>query len=112
MDSSEFNEYRQYVFGRIGTMGLRILDTEHDVLERIFGTVESPHMERISRRMEIPEILWLRWRKCPYSSLPSWISMKNLRILEVSGSILETLWQHESQVIRNLLCYLGMFNRY
>lgn len=58
----------------------------------------SSLLERIMRGVKSPNLIWLRWRDCPYSSLPSWIPLKNLRVLQVSGSILETLWQQESQV--------------
>ena len=114
MNLSEYNDYN-FVLGRIATKKLQILHIEGGVpLEHILGRVELPDMERILRRIELPELLWLYWRECPYSSLPSWIPVKNLRHLEVSWSELKTLWESESesQVIRNLLCYPGMFSRY
>jgi hypothetical protein len=64
---------------------LQLVDTEGSLLKRILMRVKSPNL------------IWLCWKKCPYSSLPPWISMKNLKVLEVSGDTLETLWQHESQ---------------
>lgn len=60
--------------------------------------VEDGHMERVLRRVQSPNLKWLRWHKCPYSSLPSWIPMKNLTFMEVWGRRLKTLWQDESQV--------------
>lgn len=64
---------------------LQLLATEDGCLKRIFSRVRSPHL------------IWLCWSKCPYSSLPSWIPMDNLRVLEVAGSRLNVLWPHESQ---------------
>eukprot|EP00253_Pinus_taeda_P034021 PITA_34021 len=78
------NDYGSILRG-IAPQMLRILDTEGTVLESILGTVE------------LSGILWLRWKKYPYSSLPSWISVKNLRYLEVWGSELNTLWKSESE---------------
>eukprot|EP00253_Pinus_taeda_P020364 PITA_20364 len=65
--------------------GLRILASEDYYVEAILRRVRSPHL------------IWLRWYKCPYSSLPSWVPLGNLRVLEVRGSRLKTLWQQESQ---------------
>lgn len=56
------------------------------------------HLEPILRRVHSPNLIWLRWRECPYYSLPSWIPMDNLRVLQVFGSVLKTLWQSKSQV--------------
>lgn len=68
-----------------GFLGVDLLDVEDGDMERILGMVRSPNVK------------WVRWYKCPYSSLPSWIPMKKLTFLEVSGSALETLWQGPSQ---------------
>eukprot|EP01018_Ginkgo_biloba_P023103 Gb_38518 [translate_table: standard] len=39
------------------------------------------------------DLLWLRWCDCPYNSIPPHISMKNLRVLELSGKFdFQTLW--------------------
>eukprot|EP00253_Pinus_taeda_P007680 PITA_07680 len=59
--------------------------------------IEDGLLERILRRVHAPNLIWLRWEKCPCSSLPSWILMENLRVLEVHGNELETLWQSENQ---------------
>jgi Leucine-rich repeat (LRR) protein len=72
-------------YGRIGMKKLQLLDTE------------DGHLELILRRVRCPNLIWLRCYKYPYSSLPSWIPMQNLRVLNVAGSELETLWLRESQ---------------
>ena len=102
MGLSEYNARdMELVLRGIGTRCLQILHAEGVVVERIL------------RRVELPDIIWLSWNDCPFSSLPSWIPVKNLRFLRVSGSELITLWESESesQVIQNLLYYLGRFSR-
>jgi hypothetical protein len=64
---------------------LRILDTENALLKHIL------------RRVELPNLIWLHWKKCPHSSLPSWVLMRNLSILRVSESVLNTLCQKEGK---------------
>eukprot|EP01018_Ginkgo_biloba_P037739 Gb_27354 [translate_table: standard] len=39
------------------------------------------------------EIVWLRWRYCPYDSIPSGFPMNNLRVLDVAGGKFSSLWQ-------------------
>jgi hypothetical protein len=56
------------------------------------------YVERILKKVRSPHLRWLRWYTCPYTCLPSWTPMENLRVLEVGGSRLKTLWQHESRV--------------
>lgn len=65
---------------------LQLLDTEDVLVDRILTRVLSPNL------------IWLRWNNCPYPSLPSSISMNNLRVLEVQGMELRTLWENDSQV--------------
>jgi len=80
MDVSEWN----HDYGAFGMMSLKLLDTEEGNLERIMKWVKRP------------DLIWLRWRNCPHSSLSSLsscISMNNLRVLQVSGSLLQTLWE-------------------
>ena len=60
-------------------------------------------LERILTRVHLPKLTWLRWHKCPYSSLPSWMPMENLRVLEVYGGLWTSLWEGEWQVLGNLL---------
>lgn len=70
---------------------LQLLDIEGDLLDPVF------------RGVEFPNLLWLRWNECPSSSLASSIPLKNLRVLQASGSQLRTLWQDESQAPLQLL---------
>jgi len=81
---------------------LKILDTENDLLECIL------------RKVELPNLLWLTWRGCPHSTLPSWVGVKNLKFLHVPDSKLNTLWEGEGelQVNRNLLCQHCIFSPY
>ena len=71
---------------------LELLEAEGDFVEGILSKVRSPNLN----------LLWLRWIDCPCSSLPSWIPMGDLRVLEVRGEELERLWQPESQVGRDV----------
>jgi len=73
-------------FHGVGTRGLQLLD------------IEGGHLERILERVQSPNLIWLRWRGCPDSSLPPWIPMKDLRVLQVHGRVLKTLWHGKSQV--------------
>eukprot|EP00253_Pinus_taeda_P011327 PITA_11327 len=55
-------------------------------------------LKRILTKVQFPNLVWLRWDSCPDSSLHSSISyLKNLRVLQVEGSKLKTLWEKESQ---------------
>jgi hypothetical protein len=86
------SEYHsKYVYNVIGMRRLQIFDTEYALLDSIL------------RSVEFPKLLWLHWNKCPRSYLPSFIPMENLRVLQVSGSQLKTLWQDESHVKNKLL---------
>eukprot|EP00253_Pinus_taeda_P005956 PITA_05956 len=55
-------------------------------------------VDKVFRDRQLPQLIWLRWSNCPYSSLPCKFPMKNLRVLCVKGSKLNRLWQNESQV--------------
>ena len=81
---SEYHDDEE--FDSIKMRKLRLVDTEGSLLERIMKRVKSP------------ALIWLRWKDCPCSSLPSWIPMKSIRVLELLGGALQTLWQQESQV--------------
>jgi len=61
----------------IAALKLQLLQTEGYLLERILTRVHSPNL------------VWLSWRDCPYSDLPSWIPMNNLRVLKVPFQLLE-----------------------
>eukprot|EP00253_Pinus_taeda_P001684 PITA_01684 len=58
---------------------------------------ESHSVERVLSSEQSPPLLYLSWKRCPKSSLPPWIPLKNLRVLHIQGDQLETLWQHEFQ---------------
>lgn len=73
---------------------MELLMAEGDCLESILNRVQSPHLA------------WLRWDSCPYSCLPRWIPMESLRVLQVQGSRLETLWEETNfQVYGNFCCF-------
>lgn len=78
------DEYNVAVDG-IHMRNLQLLDTEHDLVDHILTKVQSPNL------------VWLRWNNCPYSFLPSSISMRNLRVLEVQGLQLGRLWENDSE---------------
>eukprot|EP01018_Ginkgo_biloba_P037774 Gb_09751 [translate_table: standard] len=47
------------------------------------------------------ELVWLRWRYCPYDSIPSGFPLSNLRVLDVAGGKFSSLWQeprHSAQL--------------
>ena len=79
-------------FDSIQMRRLQHVDIEDSLLERSIMTMKSLNL------------IWICLNKHPNSSLPSWILMKNLRILQESGSAVEIFWQDESQVNRNSLC--------
>lgn len=60
--------------------------------------IEDGHLDNILRTVGSSSLIWLRWKNCPYSCLPPWFSMKNIRVLEVAGSKLKIPWLPESQV--------------
>jgi hypothetical protein len=70
---------------------------------------EDGHLKIILRRVESPNLIWVRWNNCPSACLPSWIPTKNMRVLQVVGNKLKTLWQEESQVKAGSLFFLCLF---
>ena len=83
----------------IGMTKLQLLDTEGGLLQGIM------------RRVYSPNLIWLRWSKCPYYSVPSWIPMESLRVLQLSGSLLRTLWEDKRQVniiLLRLVCLIDI----
>jgi Leucine-rich repeat (LRR) protein len=54
-------------------------------------------LDSISNGLRHSDLVWLRCDGYPYTSLPVWIPKKNLRVLEVTGAELETLWQTENE---------------
>jgi hypothetical protein len=77
-------------------VGSRLL-TNISKLQLLRG--EGYFVQSVLSVAHLPQLIWLSWKNCPYTSLPSWIPLKNLRVLYIEGRNLETLWQHESQVI-------------
>eukprot|EP00253_Pinus_taeda_P024395 PITA_24395 len=76
-------------FSRYKMKNLQILDIhegDDDLLKCLLEGVDSPNL------------LYLRWRNCRCSSLPPYIPMKKLRVLDVEGPKLETLWKEDLQV--------------
>jgi len=59
--------------------------------------IEGDFVEGILTRVHLSNLIWLSWNGCSCSSLPSWIPMKDLRVLEVAGLGLRRLWQCDSQ---------------
>lgn len=59
-----------------------------------FVTAEDGYLKGILSRLPSPHLVWLC---CPYYSLPSWIRMENLKVLDLAGDRLNMLWRHESQ---------------
>lgn len=56
------------------------------------------YVQKILESVQPRELIWLCWRDCHDSFLPSWIPMRHLRVLEVHSQRLESLWTSESQV--------------
>ena len=71
-------------FDGIQTKRFQLVDTEASLFDRTIMTMNSLNL------------IWICLKKHRNSSLPSWILMKNLRLLQVSGSAVEILWQDES----------------
>ncbi|GLJ33694.1 hypothetical protein SUGI_0677210 [Cryptomeria japonica] len=45
------------------------------------------------------ELLWLRWNDFNHTNLPPWLSLKNLRVLELNGALnLQELWTDDAHV--------------
>ena len=71
-------------FDSIQMRRLQLVDIEASPLERSIMMVKSMNL------------IWICLNKHPNSSLPSWILMKNLRLLQVLGSATEIFWKDES----------------
>lgn len=91
--------------------GIRMLpkETSDDSLE-LFGMISDLHfleaegsvVKSILTKVRSPKLMWLHWINCPHSSLPSWLPMHDLRVLEVAGKELKILWKSESQAPMHL----------
>eukprot|EP00253_Pinus_taeda_P001683 PITA_01683 len=68
--------------GRFNLSRLQLLRAESHSVERVLSSEQSP------------PLLYLRWERCPKSSLPRSIPLKNLRVLHIEGKRLKTLWRH------------------
>lgn len=89
MVGGELGEYTKVDDG-IRMSSLQFLDAEGDLMERILTNVSSPNL------------LWLRWTDsisfpCEHYTLPTWVPMENLRVLQIEGHRLKTLWEEESK---------------
>lgn len=50
------------------------------------------------------DLVWLRWENFPDRSLPSWLTLRNLSTLELSGANeLEELWKSNADVSNSIL---------
>lgn len=75
-----------------------------------FGMISNLHfleaegivVESILTKVQSPKLMWLHWINCPHSSLPPWLPMHDLRVLEVAGKELKILWKCESQAPMHL----------
>lgn len=75
----------------LSNMGrLQLLRAKGDYVESIISGVQSPQLLRFS-----PRLVWLSWDSCPCTSLPAWIPLQKLRVLEINGRKLDTLWPDE-----------------
>lgn len=70
----------------LGINKLQLLEAEGDFVESILTWLRCPNL------------IWLSWNKCPFSSLPPSLPVRDLRVLEVNGSELQELWKPQSQV--------------
>ncbi|XP_057839604.2 disease resistance protein RPV1 isoform X2 [Cryptomeria japonica] len=72
------------------SLGLKLL-----VCSRQFLNQEVGELSR--------ELLWLRWNDFNHTNLPSWLSLKNLRVLELNGALnLQELWT-DAEHLRELI---------
>lgn len=68
---------------------------------------EGSFVESVFSAAELRQLIYLRWEKCPISSISFTIPTRNLRVLYIEGEELNALWQHESEVVQ-ILIYLGI----
>eukprot|EP00253_Pinus_taeda_P019533 PITA_19533 len=77
---------------------IRPLFSNFDFSKLQLVATEEDHLEDILREQK-PHLTWLRWYGFRHSSLPDWIPMTKLRVLEMQGSTLNRLWPHQSKVL-------------
>eukprot|EP00253_Pinus_taeda_P020195 PITA_20195 len=84
-------EYTQVDDG-IRMSRLQFLDAKGDLMERILTKVSSSNLK------------WLRWTcnrillPCEHYTLLRWVPMNNLRVLQIEGHRLKTLWEEQLEV--------------
>eukprot|EP00253_Pinus_taeda_P002613 PITA_02613 len=64
------------------------------------ATADGYYLKPILDKTSSPNLRWLRWHNCPYSCVPKWIPMENLRVLEMTEMIgygFNSLWKEESR---------------
>ena len=61
----------------------------------------------ISNLLKKSDLLWLHWNDFPNVSLPPWIPLKKLRVLEIRMATgeLKTLWKRKSEVHLDTLIF-------
>eukprot|EP01018_Ginkgo_biloba_P003547 Gb_26065 [translate_table: standard] len=69
--------------------GLQLLELKDDCLKGDFGKLSQ-------------QLVFLRWRNFPYDRLPVDLHTKQIRILDVAGGKLVSLWNDQSQLPLNL----------
>jgi Leucine-rich repeat (LRR) protein len=106
---ADIDEFMERSSVRTGVRGIKMLPVhkDYDGESASFSSCKSQLPDTLQlldidghfSELIVPStnLIWLRWIQCPYSSLPSRILLKNLRVLKVEGLVLKTLWQHESQ---------------
>lgn len=82
------NDFINFTFNHlfVDMRALQLLRAEGDSLDSISNLLHSDSA-----------VTWLRLDRCPYSSLPPCIPLGNVRVLEVAGGELETLWPSPTQ---------------
>eukprot|EP00253_Pinus_taeda_P023735 PITA_23735 len=77
---------------------IRPLFSNFDFRKLQLVATEEDDLEDILREQKL-HLTWLRWYGFSHSSLPDWIPMTKLRVLEMQGSTLNRLWPHQSKVL-------------
>ena len=88
-------QFFENVTGGCNLSRLQLLRAHGDIAERLFSAVQ------------LPQLIYLRWSNCRFSTLPSSFLTRNLRVLYIEGMHLETLWQHESEVVFFFIFFIG-----
>ena len=68
------------------TYGLQILSVKGNQFTEEFASLSQ-------------DLVWLRWEDFPLKNVPSWLTLKNLMVLELHSAYeLEQLWQDDAEV--------------